>query len=79
MDPINGDLSHLVEQAYSLGASDAAVILSDRIRVSDQLALKCLQPRCEHYGISFSCPPYVEGPAGFRKQVTQPGLIPRIS
>ncbi len=61
------DLTPLVDLALSLGASEAAVIDSSLIQVSEQLALKCVQPRCENYGLSFSCPPYVEGPAGFRK------------
>ncbi len=59
-------LSRLVDLAYNLGASNAALIPSKQIEVKDQLALKCIQPRCENYGLSFSCPPHVEGPAGFR-------------
>ena len=65
------DLQHLVELAYKLGASDAAILSSSRIQVRDQLALKCSQPRCANYAQSSSCPPYVEGPAGFRELVKQ--------
>lgn len=63
------NLSQLVALAYELGASDAAIIPSSLIQVQDQLAIKCTQPRCENYGQSFSCPPYVEGPAGFRELI----------
>ena len=59
-------LSNLIDLAYDLGASGAALIPSKQIEVKDQLAVKCVQPRCENFGQSFSCPPYVEGPDGFR-------------
>jgi predicted metal-binding protein len=59
-------LHQLIDLAFDLGASDAAVIPSRQIQVRDHLASKCTQPRCENYGQSFSCPPHVAGPAGFR-------------
>ena len=65
------EYNHLIDQALSLGASDAAVIPSGQIIVADQLALKCVQPRCENFGLSYSCPPYVAGPSGFRTLIKE--------
>lgn len=71
------DHQHLVELAYKLGANNTAILSSIRIKVRDQLALKCSQPRCANYGKSFSCQPYVSGPAGFRELVKQlPDALP---
>ena len=40
--------------------------------VADQyFADLCKEPGCEHYGLSKSCPPYISGPSGFRKQLEQ--------
>jgi predicted metal-binding protein len=30
------------------------------------LAARCKEPRCENYGLSKSCPPYVSGPIAFK-------------
>ena len=30
---------------------------------------KCKEPQCENYGLSYSCPPYVEGPESFRELI----------
>jgi len=48
----------LLELAISLGASDAQLISSTEIIVEDQLALKCKEPQCGNYGLSFSCPEF---------------------
>ncbi|MCD6425541.1 MAG: DUF2284 domain-containing protein [Anaerolineales bacterium] len=64
---MNNDLDPLIQLAVSLGASKAHIISSDKIVVEDQLAQKCIEPQCENYGQSFSCPPHVEGPAFFRE------------
>lgn len=82
VDPIHGnvqnsmnkELNQLIQLAISLGASDASVIPSAKIIVEDQLALKCIEPQCENYGLSYSCPPYVEGPSSFRELI---GTHPR--
>lgn len=66
---MNKDLNQLTQLAISLGASEARLISSDDIVVDDQLAHKCIEPQCENYGLSFSCPPYVEGPASFRELI----------
>jgi predicted metal-binding protein len=59
--------SGLIEQAYQLGASGAAVIDTTQICVEDSLANLCRPPQCEDYGLSAGCPPHVSGPSGFRE------------
>ena len=66
---MNKDLDQLIHLAISLGASEAHILSSDKIIVNDQLARKCIEPKCENYGLSYSCPPYVEGPAPFRELI----------
>ncbi|MDY6793571.1 MAG: DUF2284 domain-containing protein [Thermodesulfobacteriota bacterium] len=66
-DTISRRLKELVRLAYRSGASGAAVISPADIVVEDGLANLCREGRCEGYGLSTSCPPYVSGPSGFRK------------
>ncbi len=61
----------LLQTAHSLGATDAAWVLSHNIEISDELAALCQNPACENYGASFRCPPNVSGPDGFRKRIQQ--------
>ncbi len=77
---MNEDLYQLTQFAISLGASDARLISSDEIVVENQLAIKCAEPKCENYGLSYSCPPYVEGSAAFRELIkTHPrALVVRL-
>ena len=77
---MNKDLDPLIQLAISLGASEAQILSSDNIVVEDQLARKCIEPQCENHGLSFSCPPHVEGPAFFRELIkTHPrALIIRL-
>lgn len=63
------EADQLIQLAISYGASDACILSSSEIVVEDKLALKCLEPQCENYGLSFSCPPFVEGPGSFRKLI----------
>jgi len=63
------DLNQLIKLAISLGASDACIVSSDVIVVEDHLARKCIEPQCENYGLSYSCPPHVEGPEVFRELI----------
>jgi len=63
------DLDQLIQLAISLGASEACTLSSDEIIVKDQLARKCIEPQCENYGLSYSCPPYIEGPGSFRELI----------
>jgi predicted metal-binding protein len=60
-------LEELVGTAISLGASDAKAITADDISIKDSLAHRCIEPRCDNYGLSPSCPPHVSGPSGFRE------------
>ena len=62
-------LAELISSARRLGASDAAVVDTDAIRVDEELARFCLPPGCPHYGRSAGCPPYVKGPQWFRAQL----------
>ena len=59
--------SDLLELACHLGAGAATLIKVEDIVVRDELAGMCLNPRCEGYGRSLSCPPQVAGPQGFRE------------
>jgi len=60
-------LKELTQLACQLGASDARDISTTEISVEEDLANLCREPGCENYGLSASCPPYVDGPDGFRK------------
>ena len=62
-------LAELIALARRLGASDAAIVEADAIRVDEGLARFCLPPGCPHYGRSAGCPPYVNGPHWFRAQL----------
>ena len=61
------DFTNLIELACHLGAGDAVLINADDIVIKDELAGMCFEPRCEGYGNSLSCPPFVRGPEAFRK------------
>ena len=60
-------LKELIQLACRSGASGATAISTGDISVEDDLANLCRKPRCESYGLSSSCPPYVSGPSGFRE------------
>ena len=76
LDKRSAKVAELIEQAHSLGASDATIIPSASIRIDDALASCCTENRCENYGLSMSCPPHVSGPDGFRKlQASRPDAI----
>lgn len=65
-------LAHLLHEAMTLGASSAAIIPSGEIQVKETLAALCNgEYSCPKYGLSASCPPYVEGPVEFRKWQAQ--------
>ena len=61
------DIENLKSVAVSSGATGVALIAAGDIVVRDELAERCLEPRCENYGKSMSCPPHVGGPAHMRK------------
>ena len=61
-------LARLTQEAKRLGATSSAVISSREIKVKDNLAALCNGDyTCPNYCLAASCPPYVEGPAKFRK------------
>jgi len=62
-------LEQLLQGACLAGATKAAILAAKDIVVEDALAARCLQPRCENYGLSMSCPPHVAGPAALRKEL----------
>ena len=59
--------SYLLRLAGQLGATAAVPIASAAVPVVDELADRCRQPRCEGYGLSASCPPYVGGLPAMRR------------
>jgi len=67
MDTKEQKFCRLVAAAKDMGATDAALLLPDKIVVEEALAEKCRKPRCINYGLSKSCPPYVEGPGFMRR------------
>lgn len=73
-------IAALVQFAEDAGATRATCLPPDTIRVEDRLADFCRDPKCPYWGQAMSCPPYVSGPAGFRKllQRAQYVLVFRI-
>lgn len=65
-------LKHLTQKAKRLGATSSTLLSSKEIQVKDNLAALCNgEYTCPNYGLAASCPPYVEGPAEFRKWQAQ--------
>ena len=65
-------LEQLAREAIKLGATSSAIISSKEIQVKDNLAALCNgEYTCPNYGLAASCPPYVEGPAEFRRWQAQ--------
>ena len=60
-------IDELLNYAMSIGVTRAARIRPEAVRVEAKLAAYCREPKCPHFGQSMSCPPFVSGPAGFRK------------
>jgi predicted metal-binding protein len=61
-------LAYLTHEAIKLGATSSAIIPSKEIQVKERLAALCNgEYPCPNYGLSASCPPYVKGPAEFRR------------
>ncbi len=57
----------LVQFAGHAGATRVTCLSPESVCVEDKLADFCRDPKCPYWGQSMSCPPYVSGPAGFRK------------
>ena len=65
------DFSFLLKQAVLLGATEAAVVCSEKILVAEKFARFCVEPGCSHRGMSASCPPAVGGPVMFRSWIKE--------
>jgi len=57
----------LLAFAIDAGATKVKRLPPESVRVEDQLAEFCREPKCPHFGLAMSCPPHVSGPEGFRK------------
>jgi predicted metal-binding protein len=68
-ETLNSNMASLLELATHSGATDAKVISTVNILIEDRLADICKETRCESYGFSKSCPPYVAGPSMFREWI----------
>ena len=66
---IGEKMALLTKRALDLGATGVERIAAGDIVVRDELAERCLEPGCEHYGKSKSCPPNVAGPVIFKKRL----------
>jgi predicted metal-binding protein len=65
-------LEQLTKEAKKFGATSSAIISTKEIQIKDDLAALCNgEYICPNYGLAASCPPYVEGPAEFRKWQAQ--------
>ena len=62
---------HLRQYALQLGVSDARLIDAADIKVEDDLARICENPRCPGFGQGAGCPPHVMKPKAFRQLLTQ--------
>jgi predicted metal-binding protein len=60
-------IDSLLDFALHVGATKVKSLPPESVCVENKLADFCREPKCPYYGQSMSCPPYVSGPAGFRK------------
>ena len=63
------NINLLIKYALQIGATEAVEIAISDIVIDESLAEKCKEPKCENYGLSKSCPPYVLKPAEFEKEL----------
>jgi predicted metal-binding protein len=61
------NLIHLCRRAQELGAHRSVAMLAEDVMVDDRVRLKCLVPRCEHYGSNLMCPPNLPSLEEFRR------------
>ncbi|MEI6795753.1 MAG: DUF2284 domain-containing protein [Methanomassiliicoccales archaeon] len=64
------NLIHLCRRAHELGAYRSVAMLAEDVVVDDRVRLKCLVPRCEHYGKNLMCPPNLPTVDEFRKALS---------
>ena len=63
------NINLLIKYALQIGATEAVDISINDIVIDEGLAEKCREPKCENYGLSKSCPPYVLKPAKFEQEL----------
>ncbi len=61
----NNKVKSLLDFALESGADAVKAIPANQVKVREDLAKMCKEPRCPNYGQSASCPPAVEGPQAF--------------
>ena len=54
---LKNNLERYVRLALDAGASDAAIIPADMLRVDERVRMKCRFPLCSEYGSCMNCPP----------------------
>jgi predicted metal-binding protein len=64
------NLVQLCTRARELGADRAVAMLASDVVVDDRVRMKCLVPRCEHYGNNLMCPPNLPSVDEFRKALS---------
>lgn len=62
-------VEQLARYVCDQGASAAAWIRADQLRVEERFAEMCAHPGCPSYGLSPGCPPYVMKPDAFQAVV----------
>jgi predicted metal-binding protein len=55
---VHEDLGRYQAKAIEMGAEDAKIISSKEIIIDERVRVKCIYPKCVHYGTSINCPPY---------------------
>lgn len=53
------DIQSYIELCLQKGADNAAVISQKEIFLDPRARMKCLQPKCMHYGMCANCPPHI--------------------
>jgi predicted metal-binding protein len=51
------DLEKYRQKALDMGATEAAIIPADCVLIDERVRAKCINPKCDFYGKSGSCPP----------------------
>lgn len=63
-------IDYLLEYALLCGATKSARLAPEKVKIENKLAAYCREPKCPNFGQSASCPPFVSGPGGLRKKLT---------
>lgn len=57
-DKLKKDLDKYIQFAQNKGASDCKILNKNDFILDIRARLKCMYPKCEHYGTNIHCPPY---------------------